>query len=385
MKTESPSLSENDYLTVLRIIGALQKCETKKDLELLIPNEIIKPFNVQHVSFVWIDIDLNTKTCNSHRFFVSYGGSPEEEAIVPKIMSYVRSYPEKIASTLRTTIAYDVDIPQAKLEEEVNLYIKDHPEHKETLGNSGRSRRWIGMHDPNDNGLGVGFARHYPNETPFTFRELRMAELIRPTVLQTMKYVAINEELKNYKSLSKVLAESETAMAMVNPHGFVIFANDGFQQILNVKQADFLPRDLITLLQEKSDLYSPSKNGHEIEIPLEDCTFYDVEDISYRLSWTRLKRPGEPEDQCWLLRLKPAVDPYSQSLLTMRNAKLTRRETEIAILICDGIADSEISSRLFISEYTVKNHVSNIFKKFNINKRIQLMALLKNTKAQNGN
>ncbi len=386
MATESPSLCEDDYLTVLKIIGALQKCETKKDIELLIPNELIRPFNLQHVSFVWTNIDLNTKTFSTSGFFINYGASPEEIAIVPKLLTYVRSYPEKIASSLRTTIAYDVDIPQAKLEEEINLFFKDHPQHnRKELGNGFRSRRWIGMLDPDNSGLAVGFARHYPNETPFTFRELRMADLIRPTILHTMKYVAINEELKNYKSLSKVLAESITAMAMVNSHGFVVFANDGFQQILNAKQGDFLPKDLITLLQERTDIYSPNENGGEIESTPEDWTFYDVDDTAYRLSWTKLKRPGEPEDGCWLLRMKTAVDPYSKTLLAMRNAKLTRRETEIAILVCDGIEDPEISSRLFISEYTVKNHVSSIFKKFNVNKRIQLMTLLKNNEVKNEN
>lgn len=51
--------------------------------------------------------------------------------------------------------------------------------------------------------------------------------------------------------------------------------------------------------------------------------------------------------------------------------KLTRREFEVIALIADGLNNKEIAEKLFISEKTVKNHVSNIFKKINVNDRTQ--------------
>lgn len=51
--------------------------------------------------------------------------------------------------------------------------------------------------------------------------------------------------------------------------------------------------------------------------------------------------------------------------------KLTRREYEVLTLIAEGLNNREIASSLFISEKTVKNHVSNIFKKINVNDRTQ--------------
>lgn len=53
----------------------------------------------------------------------------------------------------------------------------------------------------------------------------------------------------------------------------------------------------------------------------------------------------------------------------MRN--LTRREQEVLGLIAEGMNNREIANHLFISEKTVKNHVSNIFKKINVNDRTQ--------------
>ncbi|RKD27571.1 two component transcriptional regulator, LuxR family [Caminicella sporogenes DSM 14501] len=54
-----------------------------------------------------------------------------------------------------------------------------------------------------------------------------------------------------------------------------------------------------------------------------------------------------------------------------KNEKLTRREYEVITLIAEGLNNKEIAERLFISEKTVKNHVSNIFKKIGVNDRTQ--------------
>ena len=51
--------------------------------------------------------------------------------------------------------------------------------------------------------------------------------------------------------------------------------------------------------------------------------------------------------------------------------RLTRREKEVLKLISQGMNNREIANALFISEKTVKNHVSNIFKKIHVNDRTQ--------------
>lgn len=51
--------------------------------------------------------------------------------------------------------------------------------------------------------------------------------------------------------------------------------------------------------------------------------------------------------------------------------ELSVRETEVIGLIADGLSNKEISSRLHLSEKTVKNHVSKIFSKLNISARSQ--------------
>ncbi|MBA9026714.1 response regulator [Peribacillus huizhouensis] len=58
---------------------------------------------------------------------------------------------------------------------------------------------------------------------------------------------------------------------------------------------------------------------------------------------------------------------------------LTRRECEVLQLLADGQSNRGIGETLFISEKTVKNHVSNILQKMNVNDRTQaVISAIKN-------
>jgi len=59
---------------------------------------------------------------------------------------------------------------------------------------------------------------------------------------------------------------------------------------------------------------------------------------------------------------------YQQKL---KRDSLTKREYDVITLIAEGLNNKEIGERLCISEKTVKNHVSNIFKKIDVTDRIQ--------------
>jgi len=57
---------------------------------------------------------------------------------------------------------------------------------------------------------------------------------------------------------------------------------------------------------------------------------------------------------------------------------ISKREHEILELISQGLKNKEIAAQLFMSEQTVKAHVSHIFKKFNVSSRTQLISHLMN-------
>jgi DNA-binding NarL/FixJ family response regulator len=57
--------------------------------------------------------------------------------------------------------------------------------------------------------------------------------------------------------------------------------------------------------------------------------------------------------------------------LAEKDARLTRRESEILLLIAEGKPNQRIASDLWITEQTVKYHVSNIYRKLGVANRTE--------------
>ncbi|URM33437.1 response regulator transcription factor [Cytobacillus firmus] len=66
---------------------------------------------------------------------------------------------------------------------------------------------------------------------------------------------------------------------------------------------------------------------------------------------------------------------YSQVEIRRPLHLLTRRECEVLQLLADGKSNRGIGEALYISEKTVKNHVSNILQKMNVNDRTQAVVV----------
>jgi two-component system, NarL family, nitrate/nitrite response regulator NarL len=62
------------------------------------------------------------------------------------------------------------------------------------------------------------------------------------------------------------------------------------------------------------------------------------------------------------------ADPEAEKIAT-----LTNREREVIALVGEGIKSKEIASRLFISETTVRHHLTSIFDKLEVVDRVELL------------
>lgn len=75
--------------------------------------------------------------------------------------------------------------------------------------------------------------------------------------------------------------------------------------------------------------------------------------------------------------IQPSLIPALNHQLLSRDvdkekvASLTNRELEVLIQVAKGMFNKEIATNLNISERTVKNHISNIFKKIEVSDRTQ--------------
>ncbi len=74
-----------------------------------------------------------------------------------------------------------------------------------------------------------------------------------------------------------------------------------------------------------------------------------------------------------------ATSPFSDEL-----AQLTSQEQKILLLVAEGKTNKEIAAEVFLSDKTVKNYVSSILSKLNLQRRAQAAAFVAKRKAETG-
>ena len=82
-------------------------------------------------------------------------------------------------------------------------------------------------------------------------------------------------------------------------------------------------------------------------------------------------------DQKVMMRLSALMNQKSASEKKSISDEMTRREKEICSLMAEGLSNSQIAAKLYISEGTVKNYISNIYDKTGIHDRVKLIVELK--------
>lgn len=99
---------------------------------------------------------------------------------------------------------------------------------------------------------------------------------------------------------------------------------------------------------------------------------------------TSQRRPGllkpEPDDQQKLNGIDAKSDRGNQPHLSVnvQLSQLSSREIEVIKLIAQGNSNQEIGRALYITEKTVKNHITRIFRKLDIKNRTQAAILARN-------
>lgn len=168
-------------------------------------------------------------------------------------------------------------------------------------------------------------------------------------------------------------------------------ANDG-EECLNLLSKKIHP-DILLL-----DINMPKKNGIEVlehikqnKIPVKVLILTVHNEVEYLLKAVDIGIDGYLLKDSSYDELKEAIDvvisgnTYIQpSLLPALNESLedyaldkekinslTKRELDVLRLISEGCSNKKISDELTISERTVKNHISHIFRKIDVEDRTQ--------------
>ncbi|TWV56745.1 response regulator transcription factor [Streptomyces misionensis] len=89
----------------------------------------------------------------------------------------------------------------------------------------------------------------------------------------------------------------------------------------------------------------------------------------------------DPETTARLMRSLRA-DPEETPSLPPELASLSPRERDILALIGDGLTNREIGRKLYLSEKTVKNHISRLLAKLGVQRRVQAAVLASHLEPQ---
>jgi two-component system, NarL family, response regulator LiaR len=74
------------------------------------------------------------------------------------------------------------------------------------------------------------------------------------------------------------------------------------------------------------------------------------------------------------------AQPFSIDEKQLEKTGLSKRELEILGLITEGLSNQQIADKLFVSENTIKKHVSNLFFKLDVERRTEAIKKAKDLK-----
>ena len=74
---------------------------------------------------------------------------------------------------------------------------------------------------------------------------------------------------------------------------------------------------------------------------------------------------------------KEGADSHELDHTKIKELGISQREHEVLQELVNGLSNKEIAEKLFVSESTVKTHVSNLYTKLGVNKRPQAINLSK--------
>lgn len=182
------------------------------------------------------------------------------------------------------------------------------------------------------------------------------------------------KQLLEFDGTIKIVGEASNGieclekMSVYNPDVLLLDINmpemNGIEVLKKMKDDNSQVKVLILTVHNEMDYLMKA-----VDIGVDGYILKDSESAELKKA-IRAVRDGENY-------IQPSLIPTLNNQLVNRDtdkdkiSSLTNRELEVLIQVANGMFNKEIATNLNISERTVKNHISNIFKKIDVSDRTQ--------------
>ena len=148
---------------------------------------------------------------------------------------------------------------------------------------------------------------------------------------------------------------------------------EAIQTLLQVKEEHPETRTMILTAHEDADRHTstrprPGARGYVLKDVTPETLFQAVRDrFTAAGVWIDQKLPRAGDFVA--IAAQSHAEPPGEEADGIQS--LTRRELEVLKLLAEGFSNEEIAARMFISERTVRAHVTGIFAKLKVNNRVK--------------
>ena len=193
-------------------------------------------------------------------------------------------------------------------------------------------------------------------------------------ILSLEKDILVVGEASRGDEVTRVVERAKPDVLLLDlkmPKGDIV------QTLLEVKEKNPATRVLVvTAYSEDENILNAAKGG---------ARGYVLKGIDFPTLLQAIKtvhRSG-----LWIDKEMPSADAFEEIAQGQLNevsdatdndavGTLTKREKEILRLVAEGLTNEEIGKKIFISEKTVKTHLTNIFDKLKVNNRFKAALLI---------
>lgn len=210
-------------------------------------------------------------------------------------------------------------------------------------------------------------------QKPFENHDQVLCELAAPHITAALRKVHYKKKIFRLQKAAKALLSAVPLKGVVilDDRLQVLCSNHEANEVMaaanrNIEKRDAgsLPIEISSACLELKEKAATGDNSRHFQIELEEP--FGVMSVEVRMI--------EYEDNTCLFLIKFGEYALVNNWARKLKAKhISRRELDVVKCVFDGLTNREISQQLFISEYTVENHLKSIFRKMDVKSRTHLV------------